>query len=471
MGTTAFRDGGLPDSIPHPPRRLPLVGDVLGLSTKRPLQAALRTADQVGPIFERVVFGTRFVMVTDPDLVAELSDESRFAKHVSPAVAALRDIGGDGLFTAHNHEPNWAKAHDLLRPAFTQSAMRTYHATMAEVAGELTSHWDSRLGEPIDVSRDMTKLTLETIGRTGFSHSFDSFRRERPHPFVEAMVDALSYAQLSTLTSLPVIGRHLFPRATRRNEEALAHLAEVVDSVIRERRDGYEADPSAARPNDLLELMSKASRENDPHRLDERNIRNQVVTFLVAGHETTSGALSFALYYLARHPEFLSRARAEVDEVWGDDEPTFAQVPKLRYVRRVLDEALRLWPTAPAYAREAREDTVLAGRYPLRAGEWMMVLIPGLHRDSVWGENPDRFDPDNFLPERVRARPAHVYKPFGTGERACIGRQFAIHEAVLVLGTILRRYTLTPDPGYRLRISERLTLMPEGFTLELRRRS
>ena len=101
----------------------------------------------------------------------------------------------------------------------------------------------------------------------------------------------------------------------------------------------------------------------------------------------------------------------------------------------------------------------------------MMVLIPGLHRDSVWGENPDRFDPYNFLPYRVRARPAHVYKPFGTGERACIGRQFAIHEAVLVLGTILRRYDLTPDPGYRLRISERLTLMPEGFTLELRRRS
>lgn len=150
--------------------------------------------------------------------------------------------------------------------------------------------------------------------------------------------------------------------------------------------------------------------------------------------------------------------------------PTFEQVAKLRYVRRVLDETLRLWPTAPAYAREAREDTVLANRYPMRAGEWVLVLIPSLHRDPAWGSDPERFDPDRFAPERVRGRAPHIYKPFGTGERACIGRQFAIHEAVLVLGTILRRYDFTADPDYQLRIQERLTLMPVGFTLSLRRR-
>ncbi|MFF2028553.1 cytochrome P450, partial [Streptomyces sp. NPDC058171] len=182
------------------------------------------------------------------------------------------------------------------------------------------------------------------------------------------------------------------------------------------------------------------------------------------------GALSFALYYLSRHPDVLAKAQAEVDAVWGDEEPAFEQVAKLRYVRRVLDESLRLWPTAPAYGREATVDTTLVGTYPMKVGDWVLVLIPALHRDPVWGDDPEAFDPDHFLPERIRSRPAHVYKPFGTGERACIGRQFALHEAVLVLGTILRRYDIAGDPGYRLKVAERLTLMPEGFTLQLRRR-
>ncbi|WP_031940893.1 cytochrome P450, partial [Prescottella defluvii] len=134
------------------------------------------------------------------------------------------------------------------------------------------------------------------------------------------------------------------------------------------------------------------------------------------------GALSFALHYLARNPDVLAKARAEVDAVWGDEAPPFEKVAKLRYVRRVLDETLRLWPTAPAYAREAREDTVLGGRYPMRAGDWVLVLIPSLHRDPAWGSDPERFDPDRFAPEHVRGRAPHIYKPFGTGERACIGR-------------------------------------------------
>jgi len=223
-------------------------------------------------------------------------------------------------------------------------------------------------------------------------------------------------------------------------------------------------------PDDLLGLMLRGS--DQAAALDPVNVRNQIVTFLVAGHETTSGALSFALYYLSRHPDVLARAQAEVDSVWGPDgEPPFEQVAKLRYLRRVLDESLRLWPTVPAFAREAREDTLIGGRYPMREGDWALVLIPGLHRDPAWGADRDRFDPDRFEPERVKARPGHIYKPFGTGERACIGRQFAIHEAVLVLGTLLRRYDLVGDPRYDLQVSERLTLMPAGFMLTPRRRT
>jgi cytochrome P450 len=141
-------------------------------------------------------------------------------------------------------------------------------------------------------------------------------------------------------------------------------------------------------------------------------------------------------------------------------------------VRRVLDESLRLWPTAPAFAREAVQDTVLAGRHPMRRGAWTLVLTPMLQRDpEVWGADAERFDPDRFDPKAVRSRPPHVFKPFGTGARACIGRQFALHEATLVLGLLLRRYELRADPGYRLSVTERLTLMPEGLRLHLERRA
>src|SRR5699024_8228876 len=158
--------------------------------------------------------------------------------------------------------------------------------------------------------------------------------------------------------------------------------------------------------------------------------------------------------------------------------PTFEQVPKLRYLRRVVDETLRLWPTAPGFARTPRGTTTIRadGATGIPGGLMMtpedsaLVFIPLLHRDPGVCPEPDRFDPDRFLPERNRARPAHAYKPFGAGERACIGRQFALHVAVIVLAKLLHRFDLTPEPGYELTITERLTLMPVGFRVGLTRR-
>ncbi|OXM51144.1 cytochrome P450 [Amycolatopsis alba] len=445
-------------ALPHPPRRIPLIGDVLGVSPKTPVQDSMRHATELGPVFERKVFGRRIVFVHGAGMVADLSDEKRFAKHVTPAISNLRPLGGDGLFTARNEEPNWRRAHEILAPAFSRNAMQRYHPTMLAITRDLLDTWDR--GGEVDVADDMTKLTLETIGRTGFGYSFSSFERAEPHPFVAAMVRTLRHAQRTAIQP-PVVGPLLSRKANRRNEADLAFLHSVVAEVIEARRD----DPST---EDLLGLMLNTTQPSTGEALDEVNIRNQIITFLVAGHETTSGALSFALYYLARHPDVLARAQSEVDKVWGENpDPSYEEVAKLRYVRRVLDEALRLWPTAPAFARQAQVDTVVGGEYPMRKGQWALVLIPALHRDPVWGDDPESFDPDRFSPERNRARPAHVYKPFGTGERACIGRQFALHEATLVLGMLLSRYDLRGDPAYRLKVQELLTLKPKGFKLDV----
>ncbi|OZC73436.1 cytochrome P450 [Rhodococcus sp. 06-418-5] len=455
----AVRNGPLP----HPPYRVPVLGDILGINPRTPVQDSTAMAGRLGTMFERSILGRRFVFASGADVVGELCDEKRFEKFLPPGVENLRDIGADGLFTAYNHEPNWQRAHDLLRPAFTAGAMRGYHEIMVDVADDLVRHWEgcARTGATTDVSSDMTKLTLETIGRTGFSYSFGSFARTEPHPFVSAMVGALTYNQRRAMLRVPAFAKPLFARSDRAYAQNKQYLADVLADVVRTRRRSTE------NFDDLLQIMMNAARDVDnPNALSEANIGYQILTFLIAGHETTSGALSFALYYLATHPEVFERARAEVDEVWGAGKPEFGQVPKLRYVRRVLDESLRLWPTVPAFGRGARAETTVGDGYRMAAGDWAIVLVTALHRDPVWGDRPGEFDPDNFLPDRIRARPAHVYKPFGTGERACIGRQFAIHEAVLVLGTILQRFDLHADPSYRLQVVERLTMMPTGFRVQ-----
>ncbi|WP_406335202.1 cytochrome P450 [Streptomyces sp. NBC_00203] len=453
--------------IPHPPRRVPLIGDVLGVNVRTPLQDSMRFGRRLGLVFRRKAFGKEIVFVWGADLAAELADESRFAKHVGLGVANLRPVAGDGLFTAYNHEPNWQLAHDVLAPGFSREAMEGYHPMMLAVAERLTDRWDREqaAGRGVDVPGDMTKLTLETIARTGFGHDFGSFERSRPHPFVNAMVGTLTYAQRLNVVPAP-LAPLLLRGAFRRNEADMAFLNRTVDAVVAARR-------SSSGEGDLLDRMLETAHPETGERLAPENVRRQVITFLIAGHETTSGALSFALHYLSRHPDVAARARAEVDRVWGDtDRPGYDQIAKLRYVRRVLDESLRLWPTAPAFAREARQDTVLGGVHPMRQGAWALVLTPLLHRDpEVWGADAEKFDPDRFDAQAVRARPAHTFKPWGTGARACIGRQFALHEATLVLGLLLRRYELRADPEYRLRVAERLTLMPEGLRLHLERRA
>lgn len=452
--------------IPHSPRRLPLLGDIRDMNPRSPVQDSMRLGRELGPIFTRRLPGVEIVLVSGIDLVTEVNDEQRFGKHVGLGVRNLRAVVGDGLFTAFNEEPNWRLAHDILQPGFTAEAMRGYHSIMLDVARELIANWDTRAGAgTVDVAADMTRLTMETIGRAGFGYRFGSFQRAEPHPFVTAMTRVLRYGQLGTI-KVPLV-RRLIAGSARQHEADVRLMTDLVDEVIEARQGGTEPG------RDLLDLMLHSRHPETGQRLDPVNVRHQVITFIVAGHETTSGALAFALYYLTRNPDVLAKARAEVDALWGeasDPDPTFAEVAKLRYVRRILDEAMRLWPTAPGYQRAAREDLVLGGKYPMRKGDGVVVLLPMLHRDPAVWPDPERFDPDRFAPGEARKRPPQAYKPFGTGERACIGRAFALHEAVLALGLLVHRYDFRHDPAYQLRVAESLTLKPEGFRLALRPR-
>ncbi|MGW7522120.1 bifunctional cytochrome P450/NADPH--P450 reductase [Streptomyces sp. NPDC054783] len=430
---------------------------------RTPLQQVMDLMRSHGPVLVRRLHGRDVLFVADAGLVADLADEQRFAKHVGPALENVRSFAADGLFTAYNDEPNWAKAHDILMPAFALGSMRTYHPVMLKVARRLIDSWDraARDGRAVNVPDDMTRMTLDTIGLAGFGYDFGSFERGEPHPFVESMVRCLEWS-MHRLARTPGQDHSAADAAFRADAD---YLAQVVDDVIASRAG---TDQSGA--EDLLGLMLSAPHPADGTTLDAANIRNQVITFLIAGHETTSGAMSFALYYLAKHPAVLRLVQRETDALWGgaaDPEPSYDDIGRLTYTRQVLNEALRLWPTAAAFGRHAREDTLLGGRIPLAAGQAVTVLTPMLHRQPVWGDNPELFDPERFTAEAEAARPVHAFKPFGTGERACIGRQFALHEATMLLAMLVHRYRLHDHAGYRLTVKETLTLKPEDFTLTL----
>ncbi|MEW1830820.1 cytochrome P450 [Streptomyces sp. NPDC088196] len=430
---------------------------------RTPMQQIMNLMRRHGPVFVRRLHGRDTLFVSDLGLVTELADERRFAKHIGPALENVRAFTADGLFTAYNDEPNWAKAHDILMPAFALGSMRTYHPVMLKVARRLVEAWDrgARDGQPVNVPDDMTRMTLDTIGLAGFDYDFGSFERAEPHPFVESMVRCLEWS-MTRLARVPGEDHSAADAAFRADAD---YLAQVVDEVIAARTGTDQGDAE-----DLLGLMLSAEHPVDGTTLDTANIRNQVITFLIAGHETTSGAMSFALYYLAKHPAVLQLVQREVDALWGDTadpEPTYDEVGRLTYTRQVLNEALRLWPTAAAFSRRALEDTVLGGRIPLSAGQAVTVIAPMLHRQPGWGDNPELFDPSRFTPEAEAGRSVHAFKPFGTGERACIGRQFALHEATMLLAMLVHRYRLHDHADYQLTVKETLTLKPDGFTLTL----
>ncbi|WP_369725417.1 bifunctional cytochrome P450/NADPH--P450 reductase [Bradyrhizobium sp. LLZ17] len=458
------------DPIPQPPTK-PVVGNMLSLDSAAPVQHLTRLAKELGPIFWLDMMGSPIVVVSGHDLVDELSDEKRFDKAVRGALRRVRAVGGDGLFTADTKEPNWSKAHNILLQPFGNRAMQSYHPSMVDIAEQLVQKW-SRLNadDEIDVVHDMTALTLDTIGLCGFDYRFNSFYRRDYHPFVESLVRSLETIMMTR--GLPF--EQLWMQKRRRTmSEDVDFMNRMVDEIIAERRKGAEAVDDK---KDMLAAMMTGVDRSTGDQLDDVNIRYQINTFLIAGHETTSGLLSCTLYALLKHPDILKKAYDEVDRVFGPDvdvRPTYQQVTQLTYITQILKEALRLWPPAPAYGiSPLKDETIGGGKYKLRKGTFVTILVTALHRDpSVWGPNPDAFDPENFSKEAEAKRPVNAWKPFGNGQRACIGRGFAMHEAALALGMILQRFRLVDHQRYQMHLKETLTMKPEGFKLKVRPRA
>ncbi|MDR4399505.1 bifunctional cytochrome P450/NADPH--P450 reductase, partial [Bacillus atrophaeus] len=446
--------------IPQPKTYGPLK-NLPQLDKEKVSQSLWRIADEYGPIFRFEFPGAVGVFVSGHELVAEVCDESRFDKNLSNSLQKVREFSGDGLFTSWTHEHNWQKAHRILLPSFSQKAMKGYHSMMLDIAEQLIQKW-SRLNpnEEIDVAEDMTRLTLDTIGLCGFNYRFNSFYRDTQHPFITSMLRALKEAMRQTQRLS--LQDKLMVKAKQQFQHDIEVMNALVDRIIAERKENPDENVK-----DLLSLMLHAEDPVTGERLDDENIRHQIITFLIAGHETTSGLLSFAIYCLLKNRDKLEKACQEAEQVLTGDTPTYKQIQHLKYIRMVLNEALRLYPTAPAFSVYAKEDTVLGGQYQISKGQPVSVLVPKLHRDqSVWGEDAEDFRPERF--ENPSDIPNHAYKPFGNGQRACIGMQFALQEATMVLGLVLKHFELIDHTDYELKIKEALTIKPDHFKIRVK---
>lgn len=455
-------------AIPHPPR-YPLIGNLPQVMGSTIIAELIELAHQYGPIYELVIPGSRFYVVSNAELVAQVCDESRFQKVVGGALFQIRRFAGDGLFTAHGDEANWQKAHNILLPGFGMKQMRDYLPRMVEVIRQMLGKW-ARLGDQdIGVVDDFTRMTLDTIALCGFDYRFDSFRSEELHPFLHAMVRSLQNSlDRIKKTRVQLALDYKSDKQFRADRDLMFR---VVDELIVERKKNKAA---YAGKTDFLSLMLEGVDKKTGEGLDAENIRYQLLTFLIAGHETTSGWLSFATYFLVKNPEVMKKAVAEVDRVLGHDpgyEPTFKDIGELKYIQQILRETLRVCPTAPAFSRAPIEDTVIGDGYHIRKGERVLVLTPALHRDkSVWGEHADRFDPERFSNENVHSIPEFAYRPFGTGSRMCIGQHFALVEASLAIALMLKHFSFEADANYELKIKETLTLKPDNFSVRAKLR-
>jgi cytochrome P450 / NADPH-cytochrome P450 reductase len=453
-------------TIPQPRPRL-FLGNALELAGGRAIEALMRLARKYGPIYRLQMPGQDLIIVSSQELAHEVCDETRFDKQMTGTALQLRAAIGPSLASRASDDPIWGIAHRILLPGIGRPALRSMVDSMWDITEQLLSSWEAIADRPIDVADSMTRLTLDTIALAACGYRFNSFRRVDAHPFAEAMVRLLD--ECTARARRPALLTRLMLRKARRRAADLRLLFHFADEAIAQRR---ERGPQAG-SRDFLDLLLEGKDPKTGAGLSAQDIRSEVVGLLLAGQETTSSLLTFALYELLEHPEVLARARAEVDRVLGDQRPQFEHLTQLSYVDHVVKETLRLWPVAPATARRSiARETTIGGGYPVHEGQTIVILFPMLHRDpAVWGEDADRFEPDRFARGALEKLPPHAWIPFAAGLRACTGRALAMQEAILLVASVLQRFDIAKaDRSYRMRVSGTGILKMQGFFIKAKRR-
>jgi cytochrome P450 len=430
--------------LPPGPKGNWLIGNLIPYA-RDPLGFATHVAREYGDVVRVPLVRETTYMLNHPDDIEYVlrGNHRNFTK--DRLTHLLSKLLGQGLLTSEGDF--WRRQRGLAQPAFQFQQIQRYGTVMVALTQRLLKSWQP--GQCRNLHDDMMHLTLDIVARTLFDASVaGSEAREVGGALETAMQYLMSPITWTGLRRwLPLPG-------TRRFQRAVGQLNRILYGIIRQRRqEGRLAD-------DLLSRLLTARGEDGSQMTDEQ-LRDELMTLFLAGHETTALALSYSFYLVSQHSQVEERLTVEVDEVLEGRPPTAADVPRLRYTEWLVKESMRLYPPAWAIGREPLEDCEIGGFFTPKGTQIMMNQWV-VHRDPRWFDDPLAFKPERWDNDLARRLPRCAYFPFGDGPRLCIGNQFAMLETVLVLATITQRYRLSAAPGYSLQVVPSITLRPKG---------
>ncbi len=421
-------------------RELPIVGSAKGV-LQEPLEFLERISRQHGDAVEFRLPGQRIYLFNHPDAIDEVLVTKRDHLIKDKLTRELSLLLGNGLLVSEG--TFWRKQRRLMQPAFHRDRVAAYGDVMVEYAERALASWQD--GEVRDVHKDMMRLTLDVVAKTLFGVEITSVARK-----IESALGILMDRFAGAMAIVPI---YLPTPGNFRAKKAIEELDEIIYEIIRERRQSGDGE-------DLISMLIAATSEEDGT-MDDVQLRDEAMTLMLAGHETTALALGFTLHLLAEHPAVADKLNAEIDEVLGDRAATAADMPKLRYAEGVVREAMRLYPPAGAIGREAVTPCNIGG-YDIEPGTQLWAAQWVVHRDRRWFPEPELFRPERWDGDFAKSLPRHAYFPFGGGPRICIGNAFAMMEAVLILVTIARRFRVARVDDRPLELSPSVTLRPKN---------
>ncbi len=397
----------------------------------------------------------RFYQFTHPDAVQQVlvTDQTAYDKDTFQ-YRLLSEITGDGLLTMDG--PAWLQRRRLAQPSFHRARVAEFAPTFTHYAERLVARWErpARTGEPVDVAADMMHVALQAVVKTLFGAEVG----DRASAMWRATLDVLHHLMFRART-FGIVPRWLPTRRNRRFRASLGVLDETIYGTIHERRqaDGL----TAGETPDLLQRLMDARHEEMGEGLTDRQLRDEMITLLIAGHETVASALTWTWYLLATHPESDARLHHEISRVLDGALPTVDDLDQLTYTGAAFHEAMRLYPPAWVITRRARAEQEVQGfRVPRGA---LVVMSPYVtHRHPHFWDDPDAFRPERFLEGASDGRHRYAYFPFGGGPHLCIGNHFALVEAALIIPTVIQRYRLEPVEESSVVVDPGVTLQPKG---------
>jgi cytochrome P450 len=426
---------------------------------RNPTAVFMSAARRFGDVVYFKIGPRRGYLITNPADIRHVLQDNARNYHKSPLYDKVRVSLGNGLVTSE--DDFWLRQRRIAQPAFHRERIAALASVMAEAARDTAAEWQTIAsgGQPVDVAEEMMRLTRTVVLRALLGADLGPFAAKVDHAWtIINQHIGESFWSLGFTDRLPTA-------KYRRFQAARVVLQGAVDHVISQRRQ---------RPSDsadLLSMLLSARDEETGEAMTDEQLRVEVTTFLLAGQETTSLALTWTWYLLSQHAEAQRPLEEEIDTVLDGRPPEYTDLVNLPYTRMVIDEALRLYPPAWGLSRQALADDELGGFHLPRG--WLAFIIPYvLHRLPAFWQDPDAFDPERFLPERSADRPKFVYLPFGAGPRQCIGNQFALIEAHLTVATLAQRYRLHLVPRHRVEPWPLITLRPRfGMPMNIERRT